>query len=111
MGGLLRGRTQCQRHSEEKSRLHKKRAPENPGARLNSCLENSASVCALGYKPPSPAKTKARRNTVASTVTMKKKYGKFYARWTGADGKRHEKAFDTKKGKPALLRILTRYSR
>jgi len=27
---------------------------------------------------------------------MKTKYGKFYARWTGADGKRHEKACDTK---------------
>jgi hypothetical protein len=26
---------------------------------------------------------------------MRKRYGKFYARWTGADGKRHEKACDT----------------
>lgn len=28
---------------------------------------------------------------------MKQKYGKFYARWTAPDGKRHEKACDTKR--------------
>ena len=28
---------------------------------------------------------------------MRKKWGKFYARWTGADGKRHEKACPTMK--------------
>ena len=27
---------------------------------------------------------------------MRNKYGKFYARWTAADGKRHEKACDSK---------------
>ncbi len=37
------------------------------------------------------------RNTVTSTVTMLKKYGKFYSRWTGPDGKRHVKAHATKK--------------
>lgn len=26
---------------------------------------------------------------------MRKRYGKYFARWTGADGKRHEKACDT----------------
>jgi hypothetical protein len=26
---------------------------------------------------------------------MRKRYGKYFARWTGTDGKRHEKACDT----------------
>ncbi|MBS1841309.1 MAG: hypothetical protein JSS69_05765 [Acidobacteria bacterium] len=28
---------------------------------------------------------------------MKTRYGKWYARWTGPDGKRHEKAFASKR--------------
>jgi hypothetical protein len=35
---------------------------------------------------------------------MLKKYGKFFARWTGADGKRHSKACKTKPAARKLQR-------
>jgi hypothetical protein len=33
---------------------------------------------------------------------MRKKYGKWYARWTGPDGRRHEKACPTRKAAETL---------
>jgi hypothetical protein len=36
---------------------------------------------------------------------MLKKYGKFYARWTGADGKRHVKACPTMRAAKRVQRL------
>ncbi|HKW57171.1 MAG TPA: hypothetical protein VJN42_07410 [Candidatus Acidoferrum sp.] len=42
---------------------------------------------------------------------MRQRYGKFYARWTGADGKRHEKAFNSRREAEAYNRRMRKKRR